>query len=395
VDDLPGITAQLGSAVKDRFDVVAFDPPGVGHSTEVTCLNSAGLGAYFHVDPAPTTASGFSALLDADRTFANGCEARSGAVLPYVSTVDAARAMDEVRQALGDPKLTYLGFSYGTFLGATYAELYPDRVRALVLDGALDPTLDTISLVRQQTAALDAQLQQFFTGCRADPTCAWQPGSNPAATYQILLRRVRNRPLPVSASSRTVGPAELLYGTAAALYTTETWPNLASALEQADGGNGTQMLALFDNYTGRSPDGSYNNLFEANAAVTCLDSPSPSLAQLQAAAPAIEATAPVFGVQDLYSFAGCTVWPIQPTGTAHAIHAVGAPPILVVGSTGDPITPYPWAESLAHQLARGVLLTRVGDGHTAYGASACIRSKADAYLINLKVPPPGTRCASD
>jgi pimeloyl-ACP methyl ester carboxylesterase len=303
--------------------------------------------------------------------------------------------MDEVRQALGDTKLTYLGFSYGTFLGATYAELYPSRVRALVLDGALDPSLDTVTLVRQQSAALDSQLRAFFASCRADPTCAWQPGSNPAATYQILLHRVRNRPLPVGGTARTVGPSELLYGTAAALYSPSTWSELGSALEQADRGNGSGLLSLFDSYTGRAADGSYNNLFEANAAITCLDTPSPSLSQLQAAAPGSEAAAPVFGLQDLYSAAGCAVWPIPPTATAHPIHADGSPPILVVGSTGDPITPYSWAQSLARQLTRGVLLTRVGDGHTAYGASSCVRSKADAYLINLTAPAAGTRCGSD
>jgi pimeloyl-ACP methyl ester carboxylesterase len=395
VDALPSLVAHMPADVLAAFDVVGFDPPGVGRTAPVTCLDSAGLSQYFHVDPAPPTAAGFQAMVAADRNFAAGCQARSGAELPYVSTVDAARDMDVLRSALGDSRLTYMGFSYGTLLGATYAGLFPTHVRALVLDGALDPALPTITQLDQQSAAIDGQLQQFFGVCARQASCPWKPGGSMSAAYQALVARVRANPLPAQGTSRKVGPSELLYGTAVTLYSTSTWNDLAYALQAASAGDGTDFLELFDTYTGRHENGTYDNLFEANAAINCLDAPAPSPATLQAAAPAAQAVAPVFGLQNLDSEVGCAVWPVPATGKVGPIRAAGSPPILVVGSTGDPITPYSWAQALSQQLANGVLLTRVGDGHTAYLNSSCIRGRVDQYLIHLTVPPAGTRCDSN
>jgi pimeloyl-ACP methyl ester carboxylesterase len=394
VDALPDLVSQMPSTLLARFDVVGFDPPGVERTAPITCLDSAGLAQYFHVDPAPLTTAGFNTLVSEDRTFADGCEAESGAELPYVSTVDAARDMDVLRAALGDSKLTYLGYSYGTLLGATYAGLFPTHVRAMVLDGALDPALPVVSELDQQSSSLEGQLEQFFSMCTSSASCAWQPVGSPTAAYEALLAKVRTDPLPARGTSRTVGPSELLYGTAVTLYSTSTWNDLATALQDASNGDGTDFLQLFDDYTGRQANGSYNNLFEANAAINCLDAPAPSLAQIQADAPAAQAAAPIFGVQNLYSEAGCTVWPVPATGRVAPIRAIGGPPIVVVGSTGDPITPYAWAQALASELSSGVLLTRLGDGHTAYGASSCIRTYVDQYLIDLTVPPVGIRCPS-
>jgi pimeloyl-ACP methyl ester carboxylesterase len=351
------------------------------------------MAAYLHLDPEPPTAAGFAAMVAADRAFAAGCQARSGAELPYVGTVDAARDMDVLRQALGDAKLTYLGGSYGSFLGATYAGLFPTHVRAMVLDGDLDPALPVVDELDQQSAGLEAQLQQFITSCQTTPSCAWRPAS--LSALEELVARVRANPLPVGQTGRTVGPAEVLFGAAAALYAPSQWPALATALEQAANGNGMGLLQLFDGYTERSANGHYTNLFEINPAVNCLDSPAPTLAEIQADAPAAEAAAPVFGVQNLYSEVDCSVWPVPATGKVGPISAAGSPPILVVGSTGDPVTPYQWSQALVHELADGVLLTRVGDGHTAYGASSCIRTYVDRYLIGLALPPAATRCPSD
>jgi pimeloyl-ACP methyl ester carboxylesterase len=394
VDFLSTLMPQLPADVRAAFDIVGFDPPGVGRTAPITCLDSTGLSQYFHADPAPPTAAGFQAMVGTDRTLAAGCEARSRAELPYVSTADAARDMDVLRAALGDSRLTYLGFSYGTLLGATYAGLFPTHVRAMVLDGALDPALPTITAIEQQAAAIDGELQQFFASCSGQQDCPWRPGGNLSAAFQALIERVRTNPLPAQHTSRTVGPSELLYGTAVTLYSTSTWDDLAVALQAASQGDGTDFLQLFDAYTGRRPDGSYNNLFEANAAINCLQAPSPSLAALAAAAPAARAAAPVFGPLNLDSQAQCAVWPIPATGTVGPIRAAGSPPIVVVGSTGDPVTPYRWAQSLAGELANAVLLTRVGLGHTAYRSSSCVRSWVDRYLITLATPPPATRCQS-
>jgi pimeloyl-ACP methyl ester carboxylesterase len=392
VDFLPDAVALMPAQLSQRFDVVGFDPPGIGRTAPIVCADPAGLARYLDLDPEPSTPAALATMIAGDRTFASGCESRSGQELPYVSTADAAMDLDVVRQALGDAQLTYLGFSYGTSLGAAYAERYPSHVRALVLDGALDPALPVITELDQQAAALEGQLRQFFTTCTATPSCAWKPGPDPMGAFEALLARVRATPLPARKTPRTVGPAELLFGTAAALYSTGTWGSLAQALAQATSGDGTGLLALFDSYTQRRSDGTYSNLVEANEAVNCLDAPAPTIPQIEAAAPAAAAVAPVFGVQNLYSELDCSVWPVAATGKVGPVHAPGAPPIVVVGSTGDPITPYAWAQALAGELDRGVLLTRVGDGHTGYGASSCIRAAVDSYLIDLKVPAAGTRC---
>ena len=395
VDALPGIVSGMPSDVLKRFDVVGFDPPGVGRTAPITCLDSAGLAQYFNENPAPSTASGFQALVSEARSFAAGCEKQSGAELPYVSTVDAAMDMDTLRQALGDPKLNYFGLSYGTFLGATYAQLYPTHVRVMVLDGAMDPSVPGLTQINEQSAGLERQLRLFIASCTSDSKCPWKPGPNPEGSLETLVTRSEVSPLPARGTSRTVGPAQVIYGTLWPLYFTSTWPDLESTLAEASSGDGTDLLLEFDSYTGRNSNGSYNNIFEANAAVDCLDQPAPTLAQIQAAVPGAQAASPFFGVADLYGEIECSVWPVPASGRIGPIHAVGSPPIVVVGSTGDPVTPYPWAQSLAGQLQHGVLLTRVGAGHTAYFASSCIRSHVDTYLISGTPPAPGTRCPSD
>jgi pimeloyl-ACP methyl ester carboxylesterase len=395
VDALPGIVQEMPSYLLAHFDVVGFDPPGVGRTAPINCLDSAQLAQYFDTNPAPTTAAGFDQLVSEAQVLAKGCEASSSAELPYVSTADAAMDMEVLRQALGDPKLNYLGFSYGTFLGATYAGLYPTKVRAMVLDGDLDPATPVIAELDQQSASLQAQLDQMFTQCASSSSCAWPAGPEPEASFEALVTKVRGDPVPVPGTSRTVGPAELLYGTAWGLYFPQYWSYLEQALQQLNSGDGSEMLQLFDSYTERNPNGTYSNLFEANAAINCLDAAAPTIPELEAALPAAEAASPVFGELNLYSEIGCSVWPVPATGHVGPIHAAGSPAIVVVGSTGDPVTPYSWAQALATQLDHGVLLTRVGDGHTAYMYSSCIRSAVDSYLVNLTVPAPGTRCNSD
>jgi pimeloyl-ACP methyl ester carboxylesterase len=396
VDALPGIVDMLTPALLAHFDVVGFDPPGVGASDPVTCLGSAALARYLDLDPAPTDRSGRAALVAGDRTFAAGCRQRSGAVLAHVSTVAAARDMDRIRAAVGDRQLTYLGFSYGTFLGATYAQLYPHRVRAMVLDGALDPTLSSTAEIDAQSVAIDGDLTALEASCARSSSCPWKAPTRGTLSGALttLLARVRAHPLPAG-GGRSVGPAQLLYGTAAGLYSTSTWPFVESALAQATKGQGAELLELFDSYTGRQSNGTYANTIEAETAVNCLDDPVPSITALEAAARAVKASAPVFGPLDVLSEISCSVWPVPATGRPHAITAPGTPPIVVVGSTGDPVTPYAWARHLAGQLSKGVLLTRVGEGHTGYGASSCVRAAVDRYLIDLRPPATGTRCASD
>ena len=395
VDYLPAVVASLSKDVREHFDVVGFDPPGVGRSAPITCLDGPGLDRFFHEDPAPPTAAGLDATIAEDRVFAAGCQANSGTELPYVSTVDAAMDMDYIRRAVGDPKLTYIGFSYGTLLGATYAGLYPTHIRAMVLDGAIDPSLPVIQSLDIQAAGFDASLKNALDHCRSDSNCAWKPAGDPVQAFEQLMAQARSQPLPAKHTTRVVGPAEVLYGAGDTLYSTALWPKLYNALALTSRGDGTAMLALFDDYLNRSANGTYTNEFEANAAVNCLDSQTPSIAAIEGHVAASRAAAPVFGVANLYSEIECTVWPVSSKQQPAPVHAPGSPAILVVGTTGDPATPYSEAQALAAQLDAGVLLTRVGDGHTAYFYSSCIRNYVDDYLIRSAVPSPGIRCPSD
>jgi pimeloyl-ACP methyl ester carboxylesterase len=346
------------------------------------------------LDPAPTTDAGFNALVEEARQFDAGCQSLSGNLLAHVSTADAARDMDQIRQAVGDAKLNYFGFSYGTFLGAIYAELFPTHIRAMVLDGALDPAADPISLNLAQAAAFNAELNSFFADCSARPACVWKPGVNLRTAYDALMTGLKLHRLP-GIGARTLGPGEAFYGVSLPLYDRADWPNLAAALQRASQGDGSLLLHFSDLYTTRKSDGTYGNEQEANTAINCLDENWPKdPAVLKTDAARAMALAPEFGVADLYSNLTCALWPLPATGSPHPVTAAGSPPIVVIGSTGDPATPYAGAQALAGELSEGVLLTRVGEGHTGYRASACIRANVDPYLLDLRVPAKATACSS-
>ncbi|MGH9062629.1 MAG: alpha/beta hydrolase [Acidimicrobiales bacterium] len=415
VDFVRQQSSLFSPALRAHFDIVGFDPRGVGRSDPVRCENGQALASYIDLEPAPSTASGVQALVAASRELAKDCAARSGkALLARVATVDAARDMDRIRAALHDAKLSYLGFSYGTFLGATYANLFPTHVRAMALDGALDPTLTTEQLDLQQAKGFELDLHDFLAHCQSDPSCpllgaaagssaspagssASPAGSSAGAAFDRALARIRSGPpLPTGpGSARTLGPGEGYLGIIAALYSESTWPVLAAGLAQVLQGDGYILLSLSDAYTQRQPNGTYSNELAANTAINCVDRPSPTdLATYRADAARFARAAPVFGVLEAYSALTCAYWPVPPTGHPHPLTAKGAPPIVVVGTTADPATPYAWAQALAHQLSSAVLVTHVGVGHTAYGDSACVRQAVDAYLIDLTVPKPGLVCHS-
>ncbi len=393
VDYLPDIIGILTPAVLARFDIVGFDPRGVGRSDPVTCETGPQLDQFFDLNPDPKTAAGLAQLTAAYRTFDQGCEARSGSVLSFVGTVNAARDLDELRAAVGDAKLSYLGFSYGTLLGATYGGLFPTHIRALALDGAVNPAEPSLPTYVEQSAAINKDLDDFLANCSQDPTCAWKPSGNLRTDYDALMARIAAHPLPGD-GTRTLGPGLALDAMFIGLNDEASWPALASGLAAADAGDGSVLLDYGDQYTERNADGTYSNLFEAYYAISCVDSTWPTdPAVIQQAAATARQQAPELGAADVYGIAlPCATWPVPATTSPHVITAAGSPPIVVVGSTGDPATPYADAQALAGQLQHGVLLTRVGDGHIGYRSSACIRSHVDSYLIDLTVPPSGIRC---
>jgi pimeloyl-ACP methyl ester carboxylesterase len=390
IDDLPNEMSVMPSVLLDRFDIVSFDPRGVERSSPVTCSSSSSNGSSSgpEIDPVPSTAEQQQLLLQSDRQFAAACEQVSGAILPFVGTVDAARDLDRIREALGDPGLTFVGHSYGSLLGATYAELFPTHVRAMVLDGAIDPALTTAQYVTDQADSLEAELQSFFGWC-ASVQCAWRPAGDPTAAVLALVQRAAAQPLPAT-GGRTAGAGTLYDTLLAGLETQTSWPSLASALADATEGSGAAASSMSSRYD----RGGSSNGAEAERAIDCLDHPTdrdpssyPSLAA-QAGQ-----SAPVFGPLLAWGLLGCAAWPALPTRTPAPASDPGAPPILVVGTSGDPVTPYRWSVGLAGELSGGDLLTWQGRSHVAYFYSPCVRAAYASYLVSGMTPAPGATCA--
>ncbi|MGW6567252.1 alpha/beta hydrolase [Streptomyces sp. NPDC054975] len=382
--------------VRARYDMVAVDPRGVARSEPVECLTGPQMDTFTQVDQTPDDGAETTALTTAFKGFAAGCAKRSGAVLPHVSTVETARDMDILRAVLGDERLNYVGASYGTFLGATYAELFPGRVGRLVLDGAMDPSLPAIDLARDQTAGFETAFRAFAADCVRKSDCPLGTESADAASDSLkaFFRTVDAEPVPTG-ESRKLGESLATTGVIAAMYDEGAWPQLREALTRAMGGEGSGLLALADSYYEREADGSYTNLMFANTAVNCLDLPAAYTGPPDAekAVPSFEKASPVFGEGLAWAALNCAYWPVPATGRPHRITAAGAAPIVVVGTTRDPATPYKWAQSLADQLTSGTLLTYEGDGHTAYGrGSDCIDSAINTYLLAGTPPKDGKRC---
>ena len=381
-------------AVNTHLDIVGFDPRGVGASRPIRCMTSAGLDRYFHTDPEPKTAAARTKLIAVSKQFANACWNRNGGYLAHVGTIDAARDMDVLRAALGDAKLTYYGASYGTYLGAKYAQLFPQRIRAMVLDGAVNPAENTVASDIGQSKGFETNLTDFLHWCVAHGSCPL--GSTMAAAQRGLDRleaRVRAHPEPVG--SRSLGAGEFFIGLASGFYSTSEWRGLRSALAAAKSGSGGPLLAFADELTERRSDGSYSNLMESNMAINCVDRESPTTVQgFDAAAKQASAASPHFGLDILYSSLPCAYWHVAPVERAHPVSAPGAPPIVVVGTTHDPATPYVDAQALAAQLGpAGRLVTLAGDGHTAYlRGDACIEKLINPYLLSARVPHGSLRC---
>ncbi|HLI15352.1 MAG TPA: alpha/beta hydrolase [Acidimicrobiales bacterium] len=388
------------AALRSSFNLVSFDPRGVGRSDPVRCVGPAGTRALLRVDPAPVTARQVRALVAATKSFVAACRAHTpAALLENVSSLDTARDLDRLRAALGQARLNYLGFSYGTYLGELYASLFPSRVRALVLDGVVDPALSTVAGDLQQARGFESELAHFFSWCDATPSCRRElPGGAAAAYGAVFARLVAGHALVAHLRPAFGGTQPVTYGVAvvgavAALYSESTWPDLAAALASARAGDGDLFAALAFSYAGAEPDGQFTNELAAETAISCVDRPAPrTLAAYEALAARLARLAPHFGAAEAWGTLPCAYWPVRPSGVVGPIRAPGTPTILVVGTTGDPATPYAAARAVAHELAHAVLLTRVGEGHTAYLGSTCVQRYVDRYLATGIAPRPGTTC---
>lgn len=395
VDFVRQVGRAFGADLRKRFDIVGFDPRGVAGSDPVRCNTGAQLDDFFSTDASPDDEQETRALGTEGEEFAQNCETKAADKLPHVGTVNAARDMDVLRAALGDDKLTYYGASYGTYLGAFYAEQFPKNVRALVLDGAVDPTLSSTELLIEQAKGFETALRAFAEDCVANG-CPFGDSADAVVTrIGDLLDDIDKKPLTSTRDDREVTESLAVMGIARSLYVKEYWPVLRQALTKAiNDSDGTILLGLADEMVDRKADGTYSNQTDANMAVNCVDKPTPqNLAAYGKAAAEAEKSAPRFGPFVVWGGVPCVYWPTQSAPEPKPLTANGADPILVVGTTRDPATPYKWSENLADQLSSGVLLTFEGDGHTAYlQGNACITNAVDDYLVTTDPPKNGTTC---
>ncbi len=385
----------FGDSLVQSYDIIGFDPRGVGESTAVRCFDAAAMDDYLFGIPAAPRGSDewWTEVQDGNRAFADACEANSGGILPFITTENSARDMDLLRAVLGDAKLNYLGFSYGTFLGATYAKLYPERVGRLVLDGAVDPSISLLEMSTVQTIGFESALRAYMADCLTTSDCPFRGSVDEGmADIGALLASVDARPLQ-GADGRLLGVDTLWTAIIFPLYSEANWNYLTIALSDALQGDPEVAFLLADAYYSREGGVYLDNQTEAFRTYNCMDYPAGSTPEEEAEAAALIAeraptVSPYWDGPD-----PCEVWPHPASGVREPISAAGAAPILVVGTTNDPATPYEWAVALAGQLESGVLVTRVGEGHTGFNrGNACVDTVVVDYLVNGVVPNGDVRC---
>lgn len=395
VDFLGSFVDSASHSLRQTYSIVGFDPRGVGQSTPVACLSDRRLDALLNIDPDPDTRQEIDAFRQSTVELGKACQTRSGALAAHVSTFEAAKDIDVLRAVLGQQKLDYYGASYGTQLGATYAQEFPDNVGRMVLDGAVDPTLDDEQASLGQAEGFQRALTAYIADCVRSAKCPLGRDATAAeAKLAQFMQGLDSKPMKAK-NGRILTEAGAFYGIAVTLYDREYWSLLTRELSDAFAGDPSLMLNLFDAYTSRGPDGSYkDNSSEVIVAIRCLDSSRPpTVAEVEASIPRFEKVSPTFGRAMAWGALGCNGWPIKSTHPQGPVTAAGAAPILVVGTTRDPATPYEWARALAKQLDSGVLVTREGDGHTGFHVgNGCIDAIVDDYLTKDTVPKDGVTC---
>ena len=382
----------MSEKVLENFDLIGFDPRGVELSSPIECISDQQKDTLDAEDFDVLTPSGFAAAKAAADSVAQACSAAYGPALADYNTVFTAMDMDRIRQALGDPVLNYLGFSYGTSLGTVYAHLYPTKIRVAALDGAVDPTTSVLTSDADQIQGFESAFDQFAADCMKRPACAVL--GNPRQAVYALTAKANAIPIKSSlpGETRTATGVIVLTAVSEALYVQADWVPLGEALVSAQKGDSAGLFALADQYNQRSPDGKYSNVEDANTTINCNDEPAgPSDALIRATAASWAKKYPMFGAWQASSLFTCQDWqpvrhPLPPPSAA------GSAPILVVGTVHDPATPYAGAGDLATALTTGHLLTWNGQGHTAYMFSTCIQKYVDNYLVTTKLPPAGTVC---
>jgi pimeloyl-ACP methyl ester carboxylesterase len=393
VTGLPAM-AQEYRELHARYDLVSFDPRGVGASAPVHCLDDKDREALIEAVPSKEDPDA-ETLAEIGASYIPSCAKNSGKILPHVGTADAARDMDLLRHVLGDDKLDYVGTSYGTELGGVYAHLFPQNVGRFVFDAVVDPTQDDAQEHLAQVKGFQLALDHYLEDCARQPGCpAGRNVEEGRAYITELLERLEDKPLP--AGDRLLTRNLATTAIRAALYSREAWPVLTQGLEEVEQqGTGTTLVAIADLYNGRDAQGRYSNMGDAFTAISCADSKQRyTEADVEAMLPALREASPVFGEDSGGGLLACTGWPVTGRARDPGVSAPGSAPILVVGNTGDPATPYAGAERMADELGEdvGVRLTYKGQGHGSYGVSSCVTKAVDTYLLDGELPKDGTVC---
>ncbi|MFF9047923.1 alpha/beta hydrolase [Streptomyces parvulus] len=381
-----------------RYDLVSFDPRGVGRSAPVECLDNKQLDAYFQQDATPDDAAERTELVDNTEKFNAACEKNSKKVLPHVPTTDAARDMDLMRQVLGDDKLYYFGISYGTELGGVYAHLFPKKVGRAVFDAVVDPTQTPEQGSLGQAKGFQLALDNFAEDCvsKVEDCPIGNTADDVKSRIARLLKDLDRKPIP-GIFPRQLTETAATGGIAQSLYSKDFWEYLTEGLEQAYDGDGQVLMALSDSLNGRNENGTYSNITAANVAINCADDkPRYDTAYVEGKLPQFRKASPLFGDFLAWSMLSCTDWAVAGAADHPDVSAPGAPPVLVIGNTGDPATPYEGAGRMAEALGKGVgvELTYKGQGHGAYDSkNKCVRDAVDGYLLDGKVPAAGTVCS--
>jgi pimeloyl-ACP methyl ester carboxylesterase len=388
-----GELIEMPVSVVEKFDLIGFDPRGVGGSSPIKCLSNAQKDALLATDPDVTTTAGLAAAKAQSAEVAHACEAKYGSALPFYNTENTARDMDQIRQAVGDKRMNYLGFSYGTELGWVYAHLFPKKMRAIVLDGAVDPDSSDIAAFAAQMKGFELAFDQFAANCKTVSPC--DQLSDPRQAVSQIAAAARAQPLTTSTSGRKLTEGLAYTGVLQALYSKQLWPRLATSLISARQGDGTGLLQLADIYNERSDDGTYTNVEEANTTIGCNDTATdPSDATVKKTAAEWAVKYPMFGRWSASGLVSCQSW--QPDRTPVPKPQAATPTkVLVIGNLHDPATPYKGAEDLTKDLGNAELLSWDGAGHTSYlQGSTCIDTFVNDYLLTQHLPPQETTCPS-
>ncbi|WP_375475623.1 alpha/beta hydrolase [uncultured Jatrophihabitans sp.] len=387
-------SVQLSQQVLDHYDLLGFDPRGVGASTPVRCLTNSQEDARAAASPDMRTAAGVAQAKAAAKMFAQACLAKYGSALDDFDTVQTARDLDQIRQAVGDPRLNYFGASYGTELGAQYAHLFPDKINVMVLDGAVDPVEDDLKAATEQLRGFENSFDQFAVWCHKHTPCSSL--ADPRETVYDIAATARRSPIPSATSGETrKATANLvLTGVLYALYSQRLWPSLGTALIQGARGDSQGLLQLADGYNDRLAGGAYTNEQDAFNAISCNDSkPGPTDAVVRATAEAWIKDFPMFGLVNAPSLFSCQAWQPKRSVPPRPTAPTASRTILVLGNLHDPATPYQGAIDLARVLGKARLLSWNGAGHTSYEqGSSCVDDYVNAYLLSHTLPPAGKVC---